>query len=153
MRGPQSHIGDLAFSRDGKFIAAIDESGSLWFWLAEGAETPLFQSYIQSSSPIWAMAISPDRRTIVASGEDGLQLWDRNGIRYRTLRRGSSGFTRFAFSAKGGMIAAAGTNSAIELLQLDGQRLASLSGHTAEVTSLSFSPDSRFLVSGGRIAA
>ena len=149
LRGPQSRIGDLAFSRDGTFIVAIDESGSLWFWLADGAETPLFQSYIKSSSPIWGMAISPDRRTIAASGEDGLQLWDRNGRLDRTLRRGSNGFTRFAFSANGRMIAAADTNSAIELLQLDGQRLASLSGHTAEVTSLTFSPDSRFLVSGG----
>ena len=149
LQGPQSRIWDLAFSRDGKFIVAIDESGSLWFWLAEGAETPLFQSYIESSSPIWGVAISPDRRTIAASGEDGLQLWDRNGILYRTLRRGSIGFTRFAFSANGTMIAAAGTNNAIELLQLDGKRLASLSGHTAEVTSLAFSPNSRFLVSGG----
>jgi WD40 repeat protein len=148
LRGPQSHIGDLAFSKDGTFIAAIDESGSLWFWLAAGAETPLFQSYIKSSSPIWGVAISPDRRTIAASGEAGLQLWDRNGTLYRTLRPGSTGFTRFAFSANGETIAAAGAN-AIELLRLNGQSIASLSGHTAEVTSLSFSPDSRFLVSGG----
>ncbi len=146
LQGAESRIWDLAFSQDGEFITAIDESGSLWFWQSAGAETPLFRSYIASSGPIWGVAISPDRRTVAASGEDGLQLWDRNGILYRTLTAGSTGFTRFGFSADGKMIAAAATD-AIELLQLDGKRLASLSGHTAEVTSLVFSPDSGFLVS------
>ncbi|MBW4468436.1 MAG: AAA-like domain-containing protein [Pegethrix bostrychoides GSE-TBD4-15B] len=149
LQEPQSRIGDLAFSPDGKFIAAIDESGSLWFWLTDGAATSLFRSYIESSGPIGGMAISPDRRKIAVSGEDGLQLWDRNGTLERTFRVGNSGFTQFAFSADGQMIAAAAPNNVIELLRLDGQRLASLSGHTAELTSLVFSPDNRFLVSAG----
>lgn len=148
--GPQSQIRDIAFSRNGKFIASVDEDGSLWFWLVEGANTPLFRTYVESSGPIWGVSIVPDSLTLAISGYKGeLQLWNLNGILYQTLKGGSTGFTKFAFSLDSEMIAAVSIDNTIELLRSDGTQVASLKGQISDVVSLIFSPDRTLLVSGG----
>jgi WD40 repeat protein len=148
--GHQSKLWDVAFSRDGAFICSVDEDGGIWFWLVEGATTPLFRALIDHNGPVWGVVISPDQRVIASSSRDGtFQLWDRNGFLLRTLKGGNTGFTQFAFNHNGEMIAAVGTDNTIKLWRQDGTLLATLSGHTAKVESIAFSPDGTLLASGG----
>ncbi len=148
--GHQSKLWDVAFSRDGAFICSVDEDGGIWFWLVEGATTPLFRALIDHNGPVWGAVISPDQRVIASSSRDGtFQLWDRNGFLLKTLKGGNTGFTQFAFSENGEMIAAVGTDNTIKLWQRDGKLLATLSGHTSKVESIAFSLDGTLLASGG----
>jgi WD40 repeat protein len=76
----------LAFSPDGKYLAAGDESGQVTVWDGN-ADEPLGilpASPVRDGKPryVSALAFSPDGRTLAAAGDDGtLRLWDTDSSR------------------------------------------------------------------------
>jgi WD40 repeat protein len=61
----------------------------------------------------------------------------------------TSGLTRVAWSSDNRLLAIARTDSKIDIYTVDGKLLTQLSGHQSVVGSVKFSPDGRFLLSGG----
>ena len=76
-----------------------------------------------------------------------LNIWDSAGRRLKTLREpGTKQFACLAFSSDNRLIAVGGADRVVRIWNVDtGQKLASLAGHTLEVTGVTFSPDSRCL--------
>lgn len=70
---------DVDFSADGKFVlsSSYDKTAKLW----EAATCRLVRTFARHHRPVWAAAMSPDRRTIVTASEDGTAIvWrDRDG--------------------------------------------------------------------------
>ncbi|MFF7791787.1 helix-turn-helix domain-containing protein [Streptomyces sp. NPDC007991] len=76
----------LAFSPDGKYLAAGDESGQVTVWDGDAQEHfgILPASPVREGKPryVSALAFSPDGRTLAAAGHDGtLRLWDTDSSR------------------------------------------------------------------------
>ncbi|WP_081237490.1 nSTAND1 domain-containing NTPase [Streptomyces viridosporus] len=76
----------LAFSPDGKYLAAGDESGQVTVWDGDAHEPLglLPASPVRDGKPrhVSALAFSPDGHTLAAAGDDGtLRLWDTDSGR------------------------------------------------------------------------
>jgi len=155
-----SRIWDLAFSPDGSYVALSNLGGEvkLWTWETtddEGEasrlrETP-DQVLLGHDTEVWGFAISPDSETIASASRDGqLKLWRRDGTLLRTMQiSNTSGLTRVAWSSDNRLLAIARTDSKIDIYTVEGELLTQLSGHQSVVGSVKFSPDGRFLLSGG----
>jgi WD40 repeat protein/serine/threonine protein kinase len=65
----------VAFSADGKLLAAGDDQGGVQIWELERAEEPI--QLLRHKGQVWALAFSPDR-AMLASGDRAGQvlLWD-----------------------------------------------------------------------------
>ncbi|GAT29149.1 WD domain protein [Aspergillus luchuensis] len=103
---------------------------------------------------VWAIALSEDGQYLAGVTQDGhIKVWDldTNGEEIRDYE--TKGLVKpvraVAFSPGGKFLAAAGDSKVIVLYDTSsGEQVASLSGHTAWVMSLSWSPTGEYLLSG-----
>lgn len=154
--GPIDSIRSVAFSPDGKTIAAagLDRTITLWdsttrSWratlhgpVAQGHEDMAVMSH---SGSIRAAAYSPDGRFIASGGDDSIvKLWDLSTRDEHYVFRGHTGAVRCtAISPDGKLIASAGDDRVIRLWNAEtGEPAGVLKGHTATVRALAFQPGS-----------
>jgi len=140
----------VAFSPDGKMIAAADSNGTIGVWDMSDPTTP--KRLPGHATTVSCLVFSPNGRYLASEGSDAtLFLWDlqtgakvisEKGV-YSTYRNA------MAFSPDGRWLAAGGYRS-ISLWSLPTcVKGRTLTGHSSYVTSAAFSPNSRFLVTGG----
>ncbi|MDD5491431.1 MAG: WD40 repeat domain-containing protein [bacterium] len=164
----KSHKGSIvsvAVSPNRHSLASLDEKGDLKIWdINQGEITerttnkPLFHLNCYSGG---AVIFSPDGKQIISGGGDGLvKIWDAaTGKLLKTLKDHKASINSVVISPDGMIIASAGGNSfqpsdpgdfSIRLWNAaSGKLLAVLRGHSWNVRTLSFSPDGKFLASGG----
>lgn len=145
----------IAFSPDGKLLAANGPEGKLNLWdtgTGKIARTLTGGDYIFDS-----LAYSPDGAQVAAVAlpidEDNVYIWDvASGKLVRTLRCSNGNLAdRVTFSPDGKLLALAsvGDNYIIDLWdRVSGRYAATLRGHTNIIFSLAFRPDSCWLASG-----
>jgi WD40 repeat protein len=146
--GPREVTG-LAFSPDGRRIAAAGNDTLLRVWDAETGErlrcAPTGLSYIGP------MAFSPDGRQIatVGCGDAGVKIWDSATGRLITDLPGHPGhLTCVAYSPDNRLLAAGSADKTVRIWDLEtGEESRTLIGHSDWVTDISFSPDGRRLAS------
>ncbi|MFT5469942.1 MAG: WD40 repeat protein [Verrucomicrobiales bacterium] len=142
LRGHTNAIPALAFSDDGSLLASGsgDDTVRVWdlekvgirnaeFGMNEALEITESAVLEGHSADVYAVSFSPDGQRLVSGSYDHtLKIWDCGGIRENFVRL------------------RAGAAKPAEILT----NSATLKQHTAEVTAAAFSPDGRFLVSGGK---
>jgi len=158
-------IGGLVFSRDGDLLASAGRDGTVKVWDAKRLDKqdldgkpkpriPPIQARVPG--PGVNIAFSPDGRRLATGGEKNtVIIWDvQTGDEILPLWGEHSGEVyAVAFSPldDGRLIATAGEDSAVKIWDShSGTLIRSFRGHTALVSSLSFSPDGCRLVSGSR---
>jgi WD40 repeat protein len=102
-------------------------------------------------SAVFAIAFSPDGRTLVSTGDDRIvRIWDvQSGKLQRELHGHSDQVFAVAFHPDGNRLATAGREPDIHIWDLaSGEDVARLRGHNDYVFSLAFSPDGSTLISG-----
>jgi WD40 repeat protein len=151
-------VGSLAFSPDGKIVAAADENGRTY--LRDTATARLVATLTdpgRNGNGVGASAaFSPNGATLATSdGNDSTFLWDIATGRRITTRTdpGGQGVTSLAFSPDGTILATGNENDSIYLWDVVADRriarLADPAGATGiGVTSLAFSPDGTTLAAG-----
>jgi len=138
----------VAFSPDGKYLAAGGSRGYLKVWsvpdLREVAELP------HGQRTVYALAFSPDGGRLVTGNSDGLvRIWEWESKRLVETWPGHSFSCDAAtWSPDGKLLATGGRDEIVRLWNPTNQmEVAVLKGHAGRVSGLAFSPDGELLVS------
>ena len=148
MDSPITNVSRMAFSGDGRMLAAADENGAIGTWdLGSGQGFPA----IASAGKTTALRFAPGNQILASANEDGsVNLWDlRTGVLSSHLQKHSGAVNAIAFSSDGNLMATGGDDRTVIISETaKGKARRTLKGHDLTVTSLAFSPDGSILASG-----
>jgi WD40 repeat protein len=150
LRGPAIQVRALAFSLDGKRLAAgaAHPENTVRRWsVPVGEELPVFRGH---QNEVTAVAFSPDGSRLASGSMDKTaRLWDaRGGTLVRELKGHTGMVQKTAFSPDGKRLATASDDGTVRLWNAaDGELVAVLRGHTGVVLAAVFSPDGTLLAS------
>jgi WD40 repeat protein len=143
--GPVGYGNTLAFSSDGKTVAAHAGDYVSVLDIDSGRETsrlPTIESGVRS------LAFSPDGR-VLAGGWLSVSLWDLTRPAEHPVVLPHARVHSVAFSPDGATLATASQDSSVKLWDVATlQAVATLAGHTDAVHSIVFDPDGGALASG-----
>jgi WD40 repeat protein len=138
-----SAVDSVAFSPDGRALAAADIVGDIGLWdVATGRKT----ATLAQGSLVDSVAFSPDGRTLAAGDSSGdIGLWDvATGRKTATLAQGNP-VGSLAFSPDGRTLAAGDSSGDIGLWDVATGRKTATLAQGNPIGSLAFSPDGRTL--------
>jgi WD40 repeat protein len=135
-----------AFSPNGK-VLALNGSDGVTLWSLEDRQVLA----VIESFAAYDMVFSADGQVLITSNFDEIQFW---GITTKKLLRRLTWHTdlvlALGLSSKGDRLVSGSADRTIKLWRMeDGSLIGSLFGYTGEVTSVAFSPDDKFVISGG----
>ncbi len=140
----------VAFSHDGKMLAAGCDNGELKLW--DVVRRTELLSLRAHASALTTLAFSPDDRVLVTGSRDRtMKIWEiRSGDLIRTLRGHPREINAVAFSPDGRLLASVGGGSTMVLWDVHTwQEVRRLTGHKFTVTAVAFAPDGKTLATAG----
>jgi len=160
IRAHQTSITAMALSSDEKILATVgnDAGVNLWEW-QKGHYT---RTFLDHSSNILSLAITPDSNTLITGALDGIRLWDLKKQRpLYILNRFDNQTYSLAIHPGGSILASGHKFGTVKLWNLKtGTLLGSIPAHTGapnqapgrsnlSVSVLAYTPNGDILVSGG----
>ena len=151
---PAELVEAVAFSPDGKTLAACGRDHSLRLWNLGnvGVGGRIKPTVIDHATARMALAFSPDGKTLVTGGERSLVIWSIEAGQCTSPRELVCETVRcLAFAPDGRTLALGCDDGSVRLWDMpDARERAILEAHVDVVRSVSFSPDGRRLVSAGQ---
>ena len=146
-----SSVGNVAFSADGKLIAASDSSLEIHVWqVMDGKQISVCKGHTKQINSI---TFSPNQPILISgSADETIKLWNvHTGECLKTLQGHTQSVLSVAISPDGKNIASGSDDSTVKLWNHQtGKCLDTLLAHSDWVSSVAFSPDMCTLVSIGR---
>jgi len=158
LSGHKKPVWDAVFSPDGQTIATASVNREVRLWDLEGNTKRVITGH---RGEVRSVAFSPDGQFLLSASLDStVNLWRLNR---RSDGRGKgapvllkvfrgptqAGFIDANFSPDGQLIAAGGFDNIARVWSVEGDLIAVLEGHSAEVRSVSFSADGQTIVTAG----
>jgi WD40 repeat protein len=137
---------DVAFSPDGRRLAAVGFNATVGIWDATTGQEAL--ACRGHANGVTGVAFSADGQRLATAGSDStVRVWDAaTGRELHTLRSHTDSVAGVAFSPDGRLLASAGRDATERLWEADtGREKLVLRGHTLAVNGVAFSPDGRRL--------
>jgi len=154
LTGHGGNISDLVVSYDGQFGLSGSWDGSLRLWdLNTGVTT---RRFVGHTKDVLSVAFSADNRQIVSGSRDKtIKLWNTLGeCKFTMEENGHSDWVscvRFSPNTNVPSIVSSGWDKQVKVWNLTTCRMKqNLSGHTAQVNTVTISPDGSLCASGGR---
>ncbi|GAK58731.1 WD-repeat protein [Candidatus Vecturithrix granuli] len=141
-------VSELAWSPDGKILAAGTLERAIQFW-QEGYSDRQYTG-VGHESYVYSIAWSPDSSLLASGAADRtIRLWDgRNGVLLATYQGHENDVSAVAWSPDGRLLASGSRDQTVRLWDSqNGQILAVLEGHQGPVYSVAWSPDGQLLAS------
>jgi WD40 repeat protein/tetratricopeptide (TPR) repeat protein len=139
---PYSGARWLAWSPDGGKLAAGCSDGTVHLWATpSGRELHVL---LEHKSPVYSVAFSSDGTRVAAWGEDGkIKIWDAGTGRLTADVAHPGGVGAGAWSPNDKLLASGHNDGTVTISGIHaGDKIATLRGNFAPVTSLAWSPDS-----------
>ena len=139
----------VAFSNDGRLIAAVTDQGWVSVW--DALSFQILDRVRASRNPQISVSFSADGEHLVTGDDAGIvRLWSTRPLReIAVVGRHEARVKSVAFSPDGETIASAGDDKMIALWDVAGRKLRTRVGsHSSPVYAVAFSPDGRRLLSG-----
>lgn len=154
LRGHANEVRAVAFSPDGKWLAAAGGSpgqfGEIKLWdVATGQEVRTWRGHRDN---IFALAFAPDGKTLATCSYDKLiKLWDvATGAELKTLKDHTDAVFAVAFSPNGKWLVSASADRTVKLWDVvTGQRIYTLSDALDAVNTIAFHPSGKWLAGAG----
>jgi WD40 repeat protein len=150
LEGHQGRVAEIDYSPDGRRLVTAGQDATARVWdSATGAQLAVLRGH---RGAVNAATFMPSTGRVATAGEDGtVRLWSALGGRpQRTFRlRGDAGVIDVAASPDGKRLAVPLGSTARMLDAKTGRTLTVISDHDGDVSTASFSPDGRTLVTGG----
>lgn len=153
LRGHRGTVNALAFSRDGKFLAAAAGEPALFgevrLWDVNGESVRTFEGHADA---LYAVAISPDGKLLATGSYDQkIKLWDiASGKELQSLSAHNGAIFDLAFRPDGKILASASGDRTVKLWNVaTGKRVETLSQPLKEQHALAWSPDGKRLAAAG----
>lgn len=139
----------VAFSPDGRRLAAGMEDGSIRLWYSGwGAPDAVLEGH---AGRVWSLGFSPDGERLVSGGRDrSIRLWNVITREEVARLKGHRGLVRsVTFSPDGARLASSSDDRSVRLWDTASRtEIARLPGHAGDVTAVAFSRDGSRLATG-----
>ena len=140
--GHSFFIESVAFSADGRLVLTGGDHTALWE-TTTGKELRRFEGGSVSS-----VAFSPDGRLVLTGAGDHTALWETTTGKELRRFEGGLGSSVAAFSPDGLFVVTSNDNTA-QLWETErGKKVRRFEGHAGSVSSVAFSPDGQFILTG-----
>jgi WD40 repeat protein len=153
LEGHQAGVYSVAFTADGERVVTASDDGELRLWqVADGA---LIRRLSGHEGPVLAVAASSQGGYIASGGSDQtIRLWDdRNGQLLKTLAKQPTEVGSLSFSPNGQFLLAGvgeGADRDCHVYRvMNGERVATYSGHDNIVLATAIDPSGSFVATGG----
>jgi WD40 repeat protein len=145
LRGSASAVNSVAFSPDGKRVAAGCWENNAIIWDAMSGQELLT---LHTRDTVSSVAFSPDGKCLV-SASNAVVIWDaQSGQNLLTLLEHSSGVRSVTFSPDGSRLASGGQDETVTIWDaMSGHKLLTLYAQN-DVHSVAFSPDGKRVTAG-----
>jgi serine/threonine protein kinase len=147
LRGPGNNLHCVAFSPDGRRVAAgsADHIVRVWTLDQQGSPVVCFEGH---TGPVSGVAFAPGGDALLSASHDGtVRVWDsRSGAGKGSLKGNVGKVLAVALGGASKRIAVAGDS--LRVRQANGS-MVELTGHNGPVLCMAFSGDGTLLLSGG----
>ncbi len=151
-------VREVTFSADGTLVASASADDGVLLWSVD--DGTILNSFQEGTHMSYAVAFSPDGLLLASVGNDGgsglytqrgkAHVWDvLSGELLHTLELSQSPLYTVAFSPDGTMLAAAGDDHIIHLVDMQlYQEVDTIKGHAGRINSIAFSSNGQLIASG-----
>lgn len=143
LRGHQSEIFRIAWSRDGTRLASPSHDNSTRIWDADTGN--LLQELAEGPECAWSVTWSPDGATLASGTSGSVSLWDAASGSRVEIKKSGPGARDVAWSPDEETLAFGTVDNTLELWTPDERKWRNLQSPPGQVRRIAWSPDGRSL--------